>query len=163
MNTSQTHPVFVYGTLRPGHHNHARLLLGHTTSEVRAHLSGHHLFLQGVPYAVPATHTSVYGAPTPLLGALVRIAPDRYDQVLADLDALEGYRPSRPERSHYQRVLVEVTVTALQPGGGTSNTVDQAWIYIAGPAFNPDRATLIPSGDYERVDERPSTPRRRPR
>lgn len=152
MSTRQPHPVFVYGTLRPGHHNHARLLHGHTISEVPAQVNGFHLFLQGVPYAVPAKHSSV-DAPTPLIGTLIQIASDRYDQVLANLDTLEGYRPNRPERSHYQRVLVDVTVKAARPDGGTRDTFDQAWIYIAGPTFNPGRATLILSGDYERAIE----------
>lgn len=157
MNTTprqpRKHPVFVYGTLRPGHHNHARLLAGNTVRELPAQVSHHRLYLQGVPYAVPATdHT--YRAPRPLIGALITIAPDRYEQVMASLDTLEGYRPNHPDRSHYRRVLVDVTAQSPLNGGGTFDTYHRAWMYIAGPRFNPHTATLVPSGDYERAGER---------
>lgn len=155
MNTTQPEPrkrpVFVYGTLRPGHHNHARLLAGNTVRELPAHVTRHWLYLQGVPYAVPLGPNEDLHNPPPLIGALITIAPDRYEQVMTSLDALEGYRPNDPDGSHYRRVLVNVTAKSPLNGGGTFDTFYRAWMYIAGPRFNPRTATLIASGDYERA------------
>lgn len=125
-------PLFVYGTLRPGQGNHG-LLAGRTVQEEPARAPGVALYGWGLPYAVPFP-----GAST--VGTLVTITPDLYWDVLIDLDRLEGYRPDRPDRSHYLRRPRTVLTTA-----GATHT---AWVYLAGPSFNPAGMRRIPSGDW---------------
>ena len=126
-------PVFVYGTLRPGHVNYQRLLAGRAIRETPAQAAGLALYGHGLPYAVPTA-----GAVT--IGALIHIDPAGYDQTLADLDRLEGFRPGRPDRSHYIRARWAITA------GGDTVT---AWIYLAGPRIDPADLDPIPGNDWE--------------
>ena len=125
------HLLFVYGTLRPGQGNY-RLLADRTDREEPASAPGLALFGWGFPYAVPFP-----GAST--VGVLVTITPDLYRDVLIDLDHLEGYRPDRPDRSHYIR-RPRTVLTA----GGTRT----AWIYLAGPGIDPAGMRRIPGDDW---------------
>lgn len=125
-------PVFVYGTLRPGQANY-RLLAARTDREEPAIAPGLALFGWGFPYAVP-----VRGAST--VGVLITITPDLYRDVLIDLDHLEGYRPNRPDRSHYIRQARTVLIAA-----GDSHT---AWVYLAGPGIDPASMRRIPDDDW---------------
>lgn len=144
-------PFFVYGTLRPGHGNYDRLLKGRTTRERPAAARGHHLYVRGVPYAVPADRTDLAFLPPPLVGALIEVAPEVYPEVLADLDALEGYHPADPDGSLYQRVRSSMTAQTPIRAGGTSTfpTYHRAWIYVAGAGFDSRTASRVLSGDYE--------------
>lgn len=132
------HPFFVYGTLRPGQANHARLLAGRTTAEVPATLPGHVLYGPGLPYVTAGEESSA------VVGTLVFVAPERYAEVLADLDHLEGYRPGRP--CHYERKARVVR----HPGPDGADTTSVAWVYLAGPAVRERLrpAERIPSGDW---------------
>lgn len=125
-------PVFVYGTLRPGQRNY-RLLATRTDREEPASAPGLALFGWGFPYAVPFR-----GAST--LGVLVTITPQLYRDVLIDLDHLEGYRPDRPDRSHYIRQARMVLTAA-----GDTHT---AWVYLAGPGIDLDGMRRIPGDDW---------------
>jgi gamma-glutamylcyclotransferase (GGCT)/AIG2-like uncharacterized protein YtfP len=132
-------PVFVYGTLRPGEANHCWLLAEVMAAAERAVLPGHQLYGTGMafPYVTPATAPG-----RQVVGDLLTLDPDAYPEVLERLDALEGYRPERPEaHSHYLRQKVTVLV-ADQPR--------QAWVYLAGPGAT-DRLTdaqLSATGDW---------------
>ncbi|MGW1075102.1 gamma-glutamylcyclotransferase family protein [Streptomyces sp. NPDC002537] len=109
-------PVFVYGTLRPGHGNHGRFLRGRTVAEEPARMRGVVLFEgPGYPYAVTDPEGEVRGE-------VVWLAPDRYDAVLASLDVLEGYAPGG-SANHYVRVVR----TAAPERGGTV----RVWVYLA--------------------------------
>ncbi len=113
-------PVFVYGTLRPGRHNHDRFLLGRTLAEVPARLRGAVLYEgPGYPYAVAGGEGEIRGE---IRGELITIAPDAYAAVLAELDVLEECRPGDP-RALYERVVREVLVE----GGGAV----RGWVYLA--------------------------------
>ncbi|MEV5505351.1 gamma-glutamylcyclotransferase family protein [Streptomyces orinoci] len=113
-------PLFVYGTLRPGRHNYARYLQGHTTAEKPARLRGAALYEgPGYPFAVPAPHSQVHGD-------LITLAPAGYAAVLTTLDALEGYAPGAPDNL-YERVALPVELpTGERP---------PAWVYLATPTL----------------------------
>lgn len=70
-----------------------------------------------------------------------------YDQVLADVDHLEGYSPCRPPaRNLYQRIDV---VAKLDNGGEVP-----AWMYEIGPSvgwLTVSDHTTVRSGDYADV------------
>lgn len=125
-------PVFVYGTLRPGEKNYRRYLAGRTISEVAATASGQLYFVAdgGYPYVIQGEGSVV--------GKLVYLVPDRYEQTLQDLDALEEYVPGDEKNSVYlrRRALVRL------PDGNER----VAWIYYWN--FPQITGTRITSGDF---------------
>lgn len=113
-------PFFVYGTLRPGEHNHDHFLRGRTQSERPGRLADAALYDgPGYPYAVPESGGVVHGE-------VVAALPEAYDELLAVLDELEECVPGDP-RSLYERVARPVTLDA-------DGTVVRAWVYVAAPA-----------------------------
>ncbi len=133
------HPIFVYGTLRHDQSNYRRFLAGHTIREEPAILPDHALHTGQYPYVFD-THDG-----SRVYGELMFPHSDRYDDLLARLDELEGYRPGDPS-SEYLRVIrpVEYTTSAGEP------LTTPAWVYHAGPDAR-HRATehnRIPSGDW---------------
>lgn len=131
------HPFFVYGTLRPGEHNHDLFLRGRTASEEPGRMRGIVLYEgPGYPYAVEEPGGVVSGE-------IVAALPSAYDELLAVLDQLEEYAPGDP-RNLYERVVRDVT-----RGDGT--TVGRAWVYVAAPAVAARLRAggkLIEGGDW---------------
>ncbi|WP_435877070.1 gamma-glutamylcyclotransferase family protein [Streptomyces acidicola] len=131
-------PFFVYGTLRPGEHNHDHFLRGRTESEEHARMRGLVLYEgPGYPYAVEEADGVV-------AGEVVTARPEAYDELLRALDRLEDYVPGDP-RNLYDRVDQEVT--------REDGTVLRAWVYVAAPAVAARLRThgkLIESGDWRR-------------
>ncbi|MCB5178122.1 gamma-glutamylcyclotransferase family protein [Streptomyces antimicrobicus] len=132
-------PFFVYGTLRPGEHNHALFLRGRTAAEEPARLPDAVLYDgPGYPYAVQRPGTEV-------VGDLVTPAAGEYQELLAELDRLEEYHgPGRP-----LNVYDRLPRTVLRADGSTA----RAWVYLAaGPvARELERTgTRIPGGDWLR-------------
>lgn len=125
-------PLFVYGTLRQGQGNY-RLLADRTDQEEPASAPGLALFGWSFPYAVPLPDASA-------VGVLVTITPDLYQDVLVDLDRLEGYRSDRPDRSHYIRSARTVLTAA--------GDIRTAWIYLAGSGIDPAGMRRIPGDDW---------------
>lgn len=129
-------PFFVYGTLRPGEHNHDLFLRGRTESEAPALMRGLVLYEgPGYPYAVEEPGGAV-------TGEVVTAHPEAYDELLRALDRLEDYTPGDP-RNLYERVAREV---ALADG-----TLVRAWVYVAAPTVAARlraRGKLIESGDW---------------
>lgn len=138
MSTPDQLPFFVYGTLRPGQGNYRRFLEARTTQDVRALLDGHALFDLGIPYVVETPDATV-------VGDLVFVAPQHYEDVLADLDRLEGYRPGRAG-SHYRRTALSVRYA----GAGGDETSALAWVYLAGDAVRARLCAVspVPGGDW---------------
>jgi gamma-glutamylcyclotransferase (GGCT)/AIG2-like uncharacterized protein YtfP len=136
-------PVFVYGTLRRGQHNH-RLLRGRTVAEHPAVLPGHALHDAGLPYVVPGT------AEDRVAGELMVVRPSEYAEALQALDWLEGYRPG--QSSHYVRVRATV-----QLRDGAQEQHVEAWVYRAGERFRPTDTTLVASGDWLAARRRPAS------
>ncbi|KAB1146287.1 gamma-glutamylcyclotransferase [Streptomyces luteolifulvus] len=140
-------PFFVYGTLRPGEHNHDAFLRGRTRSEEPARLDGAVLYDgPGYPYAVPEPAGVV-------TGEVVSARPERYGELLRDLDHLEDYASGDPGNL-YERVEREVT--------RTDGTVLRAWVYLAAPAVAARlrvHGRLIESGDWRARCRPPGSPR----
>ncbi|MDX8140571.1 gamma-glutamylcyclotransferase family protein [Lentzea sp. BCCO 10_0061] len=129
-------PFFVYGTLRRGLFNYQKHLEGRTAAEERGRLHGYCLYdAGGLPLVVGRT-----GDTNGVVGELMSVWPDQYDDVLRQLDELEGYDPADPT-CIYVRVLVPVR----------SNTGPvSAWLYEAGAAvvreLTPDNK--VSGGDW---------------
>ncbi|MFD4414631.1 gamma-glutamylcyclotransferase family protein [Streptomyces sp. NPDC058251] len=129
-------PFFVYGTLRPGEHNHDLFLRGRTRSEEPARMPGVVLYDgPGYPYAVDEPGGVVSGE-------LVTARAEAYEELLVALDRLEDYVPGDP-RSLYERVARDVT--------RADGTVVRAWVYVAAPAVAARlraRGKLIEGGEW---------------
>lgn len=129
-------PFFVYGTLRPGEHNHDLFLRGRTESEEPARMRGLVLYDgPGYPYAVEEPEGVV-------TGEIVTAHPEAYEELLRALDRLEDYAPGDP-RNLYERVARDV---ALADG-----TLARAWVYVAAPTVAARLRAggkLIESGDW---------------
>ena len=135
------HPVFVYGTLRPGCGNYQHRLSGLTVQERPATARGLALYRSGIPYAIRQVGSTV-------TGTLITIKLDCYEQVLRSLDQLEGFRPEEPELSHYLRETTSITATTPISGGGTFQTFHIAWVYLASPTVDLTRMRPVPNGDW---------------
>jgi gamma-glutamylcyclotransferase (GGCT)/AIG2-like uncharacterized protein YtfP len=116
-------PFFVYGTLRPGEPNYARLLAGQTASEAPATLVGAALFTAG-PYPFLATAADLLRPGDAVRGEIIALRPPVYALVLADLDRLEGYIEGGAHNL-YEREVIEVA---------TADGPRRAWVYVAGAA-----------------------------
>ncbi|GAA4999367.1 gamma-glutamylcyclotransferase family protein [Streptomyces siamensis] len=130
-------PFFVYGTLRPGEHNHDLFLRGRTQSEEPVRMRDVVLYDgPGYPYAVEESGGVVSGE-------LVTALPQEYEELLAALDRLEEYAPGDP-RNLYERVARDV----VRADGAACV---RAWVYVAAPAVAARlraRGTRITGGDW---------------
>ncbi|MEU0276921.1 gamma-glutamylcyclotransferase family protein [Streptomyces sp. NPDC006195] len=149
-------PFFVYGTLRPGEHNHDLYLRGRVAAEEPARLAGALLYDgPGYPYAIEAAGTAAPGAVGPgtaasgavaagaVVGELVTAKPGEYAELLAVLDELEEYAAPEDPRNLYVRVARDV----LRADG----TPARAWVYFAAPRVARAlraRGRLIADGDW---------------
>ncbi|WP_237198710.1 gamma-glutamylcyclotransferase family protein [Rothia nasimurium] len=149
------HPVFVYGTLRPGMSNN-RWFRGADSNRTDATITGYELVTNGsYPYLLPASapvSTSTGSgdtgadAPAPVVrGTLVFVDPADWEAVAASLDELEGTDPARPvhDDNLYNRVLAEVVTDAGEPV--------TAWVYIppvSKQAQLRERYPLVPGGEW---------------
>ena len=125
-------PFFVYGTLRVGFGNHRTFPLGSIVSVQRARLDGASMSTVGFPY--------VWRTPTgTVVGEVMTIDPDLYEQTVRNLDGLEGYRGPGMS-NHYEREVVEVTLEE------TGETI-QAYVYLVDEARGSSY-TRVPSGDF---------------
>lgn len=108
-------PFFAYGTLLPGQPNYG-LWENRLTRRRPALLPGGRLYdLGNFPMLVLHAQGQV-------IGLLVDVQPDSYTDLLAQLDALEGFDPDRPEESVYRRVPHTV-----HSADGRAET---AWVYV---------------------------------
>jgi gamma-glutamylcyclotransferase (GGCT)/AIG2-like uncharacterized protein YtfP len=126
------YPVLTYGTLRPGHHNYM-LLDGYTTYEADVQVQGFDMYVfPGFPYVLDGKGT--------IKGTLSFIDPEFYNEVMADLDYLEGFSAEGNPWNHYDRTLVDVEF---------AGTTIKAWMYVARQATTVDRvlSNLMPWAD----------------
>jgi gamma-glutamylcyclotransferase (GGCT)/AIG2-like uncharacterized protein YtfP len=113
-----TLPVFVYGTLLAGEHNHGVIAAGDIVDTRPATIAGR-LFDSGDGY--PAIQRAPAGEGARVRGELVSLA--RLPRAMAGLDRLEGFAGFDAPGNLYERRLVEVDA-------GTGETV-LAWTYVA--------------------------------
>lgn len=128
-------PIFVYGTLLPGERGWHWYLRHVADSWGPGRLGDHALYGRRRPYpfAVPEVGSWV-------VGALVWPNPRLSGHVLARLDAYEGLSQDPPL---YVRDRAPVD---------TGDSIEEAWVWLAGPGFIADPDDLIPSGDWRRRD-----------
>lgn len=125
-------PAFVYGTLREGFRNYARLLEGNTTNIEQATLEGFEM------YSVHDSFPAILPAEGTIVGELITIKEEIYDQVLRNLDRLEGYNPQSKDNSMYLREKREVI---------TSNGEKvEAYVYIWNES---EPRQKVESGDWK--------------
>lgn len=134
-------PFFVYGTLKRGQSNYARLLAGYTLHEERAWLPAAALYTAG-PYPFLVQAADLVPAGATVFGELIEVQPDHYQRLLQLLDGLEDYVPGRVGNL-YERIVVMV-----QTADGTR----EAWLYIAGKAaeaaIRRGELRLISTGEW---------------
>ena len=137
-------PIFVYGTLRHGQSNYPPFLAGKTQRECPAILPNHALYTALYPYVLDT------GDGGQVYGELMFPLADIYDELLARLDTLEGYREGDAS-SDYLRVRRQVRYT---DANGETLTV-AAWIYHAGAAITREATeqARIRSGDWLAPEE----------
>lgn len=131
-------PIFVYGTLRTDQGNYNWALAGRTTSEVEATMSGMVMHDQGgFPFAYPTEDPADV-----IVGDLMRIRDDLYQETLASLDGLEGY--FGPQGNNlYERGIRTVTLA--------DGTNVEAYTYFASDYLYTSRVHRLPrieSGDW---------------
>ena len=122
--------VFFYGTLMTPFNRTAQLHIDQVLSFRGRGTISAALFDLGIyPAAIPSVDNRVWGE-------VHRMS--NVDTVLAELDALEGFRPSEPDTSLYRRV--ETTVT-FEDGRTAAS-----WAYFYNAPLG--RSQRIESGDY---------------
>jgi gamma-glutamylcyclotransferase (GGCT)/AIG2-like uncharacterized protein YtfP len=131
-------PVFVYGSLRRGQPNY-RLLHGTLEAEYTALLPGHRLYRGRFPY-VAGGHPDGR-----VVGDLMVIKSEGYDEVLARLDELEGFQP--PDRELYVRAARRVWFRD-DPCASAPWRAARAWVYLGGESFDYRDDLAIPDGDW---------------
>jgi gamma-glutamylcyclotransferase (GGCT)/AIG2-like uncharacterized protein YtfP len=132
--------LFVYGTLRPGQPNHARLLDGLVAWHRPAVLPDHQLLVAGLPF-VAATDDG-----GEVHGDLLGLVPASHEGVLRTLDRFEGFRPADPAGSLYVRVERPVAYR----GDDDRTVTTTAWVYQAGllALRGLGAANRVASGDW---------------
>lgn len=111
-------PFFVYGTLLPRQPNH--YLWGGAVRRVQPAV-----FHSGRLYDMGSYPMLIEGEGEPIRGAVVEVAAEQYPRLLAVLDELEEYYPSRPAASVYRRVRRPVQLA--------HGAVLEAWLYVGQP------------------------------
>ncbi len=125
-------PLFVYGTLLPGQPNYA-LLQGYVMAHEPAWFENGRLYDMGYyPMMVEQPGCIVKGA-------VLTLHPRTYEQIINNLDSLEGYNPLNLADSMYHR-LPRVVKTA----NGRSLAV---WVYLV-QTHQVTGLEAIDSGDW---------------
>jgi gamma-glutamylcyclotransferase (GGCT)/AIG2-like uncharacterized protein YtfP len=130
---SEQRPVFVYGTLRPGHPNWERLLAGRSERAVSGRLAGVVLLDCG-RYPAAVEQPGAAG----VVGEAVSIGRDAWPKVLTALDHLERYEPADPNRL-FDRVIRPVE---------TAEGPVECWVYLAGPMLAGSERPVVAGGDW---------------
>ncbi len=162
------YPLFVYGTLLEGFRNEQRYLKGKVSSRQKAKLRGgriYHLSSFHYPILVldfdhepdseqmietkcslkrepPGRNECSKSSETIITGELIFIKSELYEQVMAEIDQLEGYIGKADPQNLYDKILVEVYTKA-------SDKPQQAIVYCypEGKAL-PQQIVPVLSGDW---------------
>jgi len=129
-------PFFLYGTLRPGCVRHG-VIASSAEKLVSGTLSGVAMYYVpqgGFPY-IDASES----AEDKIVGEVCYVKPDRFEGVLADLDAIEGYAEGSND-SFFERK----TVTVQTEDGDV-----ECICYFGGTIKQYARGERVPSGDFK--------------
>ena len=129
-------PIFVYGTLMSGFGNYMRLLHGHYTTTQKGCIHGFEMVsLGGFPMILNSELTDKV-----VCGELFWINQEEYDQVLHNLDRLEGHP------SFYIRTKVPVIV---------GQDVCNAYVYVGSKDYTERKDTFnkVADGDWRKYVE----------
>lgn len=130
------HPIFVYGTLRPGQPNYGPFLGYYTVAILPALISGMTLYSLG-PYPVMIEGK----VDSQVRGEVIILHPAAYYRVRLRLDQLEGCAPGE-ETGLYRRVKRQVKLI-------NSSSEALVWCYLGNPeALAKYPHTPIPEGDW---------------
>ena len=130
---SAQYPIFVYGTLRRGEHNHdilknRMLMLENACATDMALYS-----LGAYPMMIRANGI--------VRGELIFLQPFLYDDILRTLDQLEGYRPDSDEYGLYRRELIPIESNHY-------NRTLLAWAYVGNKKSVYEFCPHIVDGDW---------------
>jgi gamma-glutamylcyclotransferase (GGCT)/AIG2-like uncharacterized protein YtfP len=123
--------VFVYGTLKPGEINYQKYCAGKVVAAQRA-------TTLGKLFALPMGYPAMTKGEEVIHGYLLSFASP---EVLAVLDELEDYHPTRPMSANlYNRQQVEVY-------NRLGLSLDWAWVYVMNPQLvNQLQGIFLPDG-----------------
>lgn len=124
-------PIFVYGTLRTGLHNYNRILKGNVSEAVEAKLENFDM------YSIGGAYPAIVAGKGEVVGELIEVNDEHYDETMRALDHLEGYFPRDKRNSMYLRETLTVTTA--------DGEKVEAYVYLWN---RPVPATHIPSGDW---------------
>jgi gamma-glutamylcyclotransferase (GGCT)/AIG2-like uncharacterized protein YtfP len=132
-------PVFVYGSLLPGFHNHRLFVEPYQHRSLAAQVKGtlYHL-PTGYPGLLKETDSGVTGW---VKGEILLFADDAYAKAMTGLDELETYFAPGDPRNEYERIVTEAVTE--------SGEVISVCTYLYGdPAYAKREGILIPDGDW---------------
>ena len=130
-------PFFVYGTLRREQHNYNFYFESKTESEYNAWIKGILYNFGQLPAYKPEGDNWIKGD-------LIYVNEKLYDNILTDIDFLEGYEPYSEETSLYIRRKRKILREDRQ-------WID-AWIYIFNYPVSEKLLSEIPSGDWNKQE-----------
>jgi gamma-glutamylcyclotransferase (GGCT)/AIG2-like uncharacterized protein YtfP len=121
--------VFVYGTLKPGEENYERYCKSYCKAQAAMVL--------GRLYDLPLGYPALTVGELPVYGFLLSFADS---DILAILDELEDYSPTRPlDQNEYFRVKTEVFCLDRQPlGWAWTYCMEQTQVQQLGGVLLPD-------------------------
>lgn len=128
--------IFVYGTLKPGFHNYRRYCAGYTVQEQPA-------LVRGALYGLPAGYPGLTIGAHWIRGYRLSFPLNLTEQILTQLDELEGYSANRPTHlNQYERRWTDVFTPDYQ-------RLSQAWCYyMENSTVQRLGGTLIPGGEW---------------
>ncbi|MGC9526958.1 MAG: gamma-glutamylcyclotransferase family protein [Limnospira sp.] len=131
--------VFVYGSLKPGEFNYLRYCLGRTVEECPA-------IALGELYSLSLGYPAMTEGDRTVWGAILSFADPN---ILEDLDALEGYHPSRSaEENEYQRQRIQTYTPDRKP-------FRQVWAYLMRPErVRHFEGVLLAEGNWTALQRR---------
>lgn len=141
-------PYFVYGTLRTGCGNWDWALQGRTDETILSVLPDYDMYAPpNAGFPAIASSDKPMGESAGVVGELVYVPDDLYDDVTHDLDRLEGWHPDNPASSLYLKVARNVAY--VNADGRTAK--QRAWVYEMGSSLKARWAhpeNLVESGDW---------------
>lgn len=126
--------LFVYGSLMKGmvHHNKVASFV----KDIKV------ATCEGTLFRLPVGYPTMVDGPGVVKGELLTL--DKFKDILMILDEFEGFSPTNPDKSLYNRVEKPISVEGAKK---PSNS----FVYVLNKSRLPKDAVVIESGDYRQV------------